>query len=166
MCLIQNKLKYTGNKKITCYKVLESTLMSPYQWFQYVLNRRYDTSFGFYTSISSTLNEKIDRYMLERIRTTSFSSNSFYNNIKAAVNYYLKKDYEVVSKGFHSFKDIFSAENLRKELNYYSNGREYIVVKCTIPEYTWYYEGSYGVFYSTENNSYASESIILEEILS
>lgn len=166
MCLIKNKLKYTSNKRITCYKVLESTLISPYQWFQYVLNHRYDTLFGFSTSLSSTLNDKLDRYMLERIRTTSFSSDSFYNNIKAAVEYYRKKDYDVVSKGFHTFKDIFSAENLRRELNYYSNGREYIIVKCTIPEHTWYYEGFCGFSYSAEDNSYASESIILEEILS
>ena len=103
--------------------------------------------------------------MLERIIITSFSSNSFFNNIKAAINYYRIKDYDVVTKGFHTFKDIYSAENLRKELKYYSDGREYIIVKCTIPEYTWYYEGSSGFSYSREQNSYASESIILEEIL-
>lgn len=165
MCLIKDKLKYTGNKRITCYKVLESTLTSPYQWFQYMLNHRYNTSFDFGTSLSSTLDEKINRYMLERIIITSFSSNSFFNNIKAAINYYRKKDYDVVTKGFHTFKDIYSAENLRKELKYYSDGREYIIVKCTIPEYTWYYEGSSGFSYSREQNSYASESIILEEIL-
>jgi hypothetical protein len=166
MCLIKNKLKYTGNKRITCYKVLESTLMSPYQWFQYVLNHRYDTSFGFGTSLSSTIGGKIDWHMFNLIIKTSFSPNSFINNIKASVNYYCKKDYDVITEGFHTFKDIFSAENLRKELKYYSDGREYIIVKCTIPEYTWYYEGASGFSYSREQNSYASESIILEEILS
>lgn len=166
MCLIKNKLKYTGNKRITCYKVLESTLTSPYQWFQYMLNHRYNTSFDFGTSLSSTIDGKINWYLFEPIIKTSFSSNSFLNNIKASINYYCKKDYDVVTKGFHTFKDIYSAENLRKELKYYSDGREYIIVKCTIPEYTWYYEGSSGFSYSREQNSYASESIILEEILS
>ena len=162
MCLIKDKLKYTGNKRITCYKVLESTLISPYQWFQYVLNHRYDTSFDFSTSISSTIDEKIKFHTLDK---TKFKRESFAYNIVAVISYYCKKDYDVVTKGFHTFKDIFSAENLRKELKYYSDSREYIIVKCTIPEYTWYYEGSSGFSYSREQNCYASESIILEEIL-
>lgn len=162
MCLIKDKLKYTGNKRITCYKVLESTLMSPYQWFQYVLNHRYDTSFDFGTSLSSTIDEKIKFHTLDK---TKFKRESFAYNILAAISYYYKKDYDTITKGFHTFKDIFSAENLRKELKYYSDSREYIIVKCTIPEYTWYYEGSSGFSYSREQNSYASESIILEEIL-
>lgn len=166
MCLIKNKLKYTGNKRITCYKVLESDLISPFQWFQYVLNHRYDTSFDFSTSLSSTIDGKINWHMFGLIIKTSFSSNSFINNIKTAVNYYRKKDYDVVLKGFHSFKDIYSAEKLKKEFKYYNDGREYIIVKCTIPEYTWYYEGYSGLNYSDEDNNYASESIILEEILS
>lgn len=165
MCLIKDKLKYTGNKRITCYKVLESTLISPYQWFQYILNHRYDTSFGFRAFISKYHNNIINWDKYTSLKKISYSADSFFNTVIAIINHHSKKDYDIITNSFHTFKDIYSAENLRRELNYYSDGREYIIVKCTIPEYTWYYEGSCGFSYSAEHNSYASESIILEEIL-
>ena len=63
----------------------------------------------------------------------------------------------LVEKGFHSFVSLLSAIN---EANLFTTVHNYetYVFKCTIPEGTKYYEGSFNCI-----PSYCSESIIIEE---
>ena len=65
----------------------------------------------------------------------------------------------LVKKGFHSFVSLLSAIN---EANLFTTVHNYetYVFKCTIPEGTKYYEGSFNCILS-----YCSESIVIEEIL-
>ena len=64
----------------------------------------------------------------------------------------------LVEKGFHSFVSLLSAIN---EANLFTTVHNYetYVFKCTIPEGTKYYEGSFNCI-----PSYCSESIIIEEL--
>ena len=63
----------------------------------------------------------------------------------------------LIEKGFHSFVSLLSAIN---EANLFTTVHNYetCVFKCTIPEGTKYYEGSFNCI-----PSYCSESIIIEE---
>ena len=64
----------------------------------------------------------------------------------------------LIEKGFHSFVSLLSAIN---EANLFTTVHNYetYVFKCTIPEGTKYYEGSFNCI-----PSYCSESIIIEEL--
>jgi len=60
---------------------------------------------------------------------------------------------------FHSFKHLRSAIRKRYEFSKHHTGH-YVVVKCTIPQGSLYYAGSYEF-----RVSYASEQLRIEEIL-
>ena len=64
----------------------------------------------------------------------------------------------LVEKGFHSFVSLPSAINEAHLFTTVHNYETY-VFKCTIPEGTKYYEGSFNCI-----PSYCSESIIIEEL--
>lgn len=136
MCLTRLNTKCGpkyATKDIICYKVLLKGLFgepfhgiyySPYKFFKYKLNERVSSNFSFRLSPTLPSTPQKEYRYLKNLRVFDF-----------------------VSQGLHSFKYSFAAigHNMR-----FIGG---VVVECTIPKGSWYYEGA--------ENELVSDNIII-----
>lgn len=169
MCLRYSSLpKYSGNKEIICYKVLNQDCTSLYKYFPYYFHKLYNTkiSFDIFSTEYRRRNFKLSigsiRYLLfikyELVEDGYFKTyheNSFVNNLIECCKYYEIKDYQMIREGFYSFKEFEHAK-----LNCNSTKKN-IIVECHIPKYTWYYEGLDTCGFP----AYVSESIVIDKII-
>lgn len=124
MCLVRSNI-FCGPKyaitDIICYKVLRKGLFgesfhgiyySPYKFFKYKLNEHVSSNFSFTLSTSIYFPPQIEYTTLKSVR-----------------------NFNCVTQGLHSFKYLSAAigHNMR-----FIGG---VVVECTIPKGSWYYEG-------------------------
>lgn len=136
MCLVRTNIhcgpKY-ATKDIICYKVLckndRHEYFSPFRHFIYKLNKRVSSNFSF---------------MLFSIRIQSPQIE--YNSLK------LIRNFNCVTQGLHSFKCLLAAIEFKDRFV-----KEGIVMKCTIPKGSWYYEGI--------QNELVSDNIIINKEL-
>lgn len=120
MCLVRLNIhcgpKY-ATKDIICYKVLrknnQNEYFSPCAHFIYELNKRVSSIFSFTLSTS-----------------TCFPPQKEYTVLKSLTNF------NCVTQGLHSFNCLPAAIRFR---DCFVEGG--IVMKCTIPKGSWYYEG-------------------------
>lgn len=140
MCLTRLNLKCGpkyATEDIICYKVLRKGLYgetfngiyySPYKFFKYKLKERVSSDFSFRLSPTLPLIPQKEYTYLKNLKT-----------------------FEFVSQGLHSFKYLSAAisHNMR-----FIGG---VVMKCTIPKGSWYYEG-------TESELVSDNIIINREI--
>ena len=165
MCLKSASVpKYTDNKEITCYKVLHKDFTSMYRDFPYYLHKLYNTEITFaphsllpYHYLKSVNDVLIKQWAFKEDPHyyRNYHEKSFWSNIHICCDYHTERFNDMILKGFHSFKEFDNAKIL-------CDICKNIIVKCHIPKHTWYYDG----FDSTSDfPSYASESIILDEIV-
>lgn len=165
MCLKSVSVpKYTGNKEITCYKVLNNDYTSLYQCFPYYLNKLYNTRITFaphsllpypyWKSLGGMMTKEYS-FVDDPSYYKNYHEKSFWRDMHACYDYHLERFNDLILEGFHSFKE-FNDGKICYDI--YRN----IVVKCHIPKYTWYYEG---IDSTTNFPAYASESIVLDEII-
>ena len=133
MCLIveKNTEEKIAEEDIICYKRIDKysttkgiKLVSPFQFFEYKLNKLYRTTF-----IPRELKSKI-----------GYESGVFYATCEAS-NYYSTFPYyllKVYQKGFHSYKNIPDEPSFKSEC----------IVKCIIPAGTKYIEDKTGLICS------------------
>ena len=118
-----------ATEDIICYKVLcknnQNEYFSPCQHFIYKLNKCISSNFSFTLSTS-----------------TSFPPQKEYTILKSLENF------NCVTQGLHSFKCLPAAIGFRDCFI-----KEGIVMECTIPKRSWYYEGLY--------NELVSDNIII-----
>lgn len=120
MCLVRSNI-FCGPKYATidiiCYKVLcknnQNEYFSPCQHFIYKLNKCVSSNFSFTLSTS-----------------TYFPPQKEYTVLKSLTNF------NCVTQGLHSFNCLPAAIKFK---DYFV--KEGIVMKCTIPKGSWYYEG-------------------------
>ena len=132
MCLTRLNTKCGpkyATKDIICYKVLcknnQNEYFSPCQHFIYKLNKCVSSIFSFTLSTSTYFPPQIE-----------------YNSLK------LIRNFNCVTQGLHSFKYSFAAIEFKDCFV-----KEGIVMKCTIPKGSWYYEGA--------ENELVSDNIII-----
>lgn len=156
--------KYTGNKEITCYKVLNNNFTSMYKGFPYDLHKLYNTRITFaiktrlpdryFISLGNILRYEFP-FEMQPHYYKNYHEDSFWHNMHVCCDCCLRRFNDLILEGFHSFKEFDDTKILY-------NVCKNIIVKCHIPKYTWYYEG---IDSSTNFSAYVSESIILDEII-
>lgn len=165
MCLKSASVpKYTDNKEITCYKVLNSDLTSLYRGFSYDLHKLYNTRITFalklmlpyryFISLGSIMKYEYPFIGVPNYYK-SYHQDSFWRDMHACCDYHLERYNDLILEGFHSFKEFNDAK-------FHYNAYSTVIVKCHIPKHTWYYDGVDSV---TNFPSYASESIVIDEII-
>ena len=162
MCLKSASVpKYTGDKEITCYKVLHKNFTSIYRGFPYYFHKLYNTEITFASHSLlpirywGSVRDVMRKQWTFKTYYKNYHEKSFWNNIYICCDYHTERYNDMILEGFHSFKEFNDAKI------YYNIYRD-VIVKCHIPKYTWYYEG---IDSSTSFPSYTSESIILDEII-
>lgn len=168
MCLISTSVpKYTGNKKITCYKVLYRDFTSIYRGFPYYLHKLYNTEITFAQDMfplydyQKNFMMSANKILIKQFGLTNdhyyknYHEDSFWKNMQICCDYHILRQYDMIFKGFHSFKEFNDIKN-------HYNNRRNVIVKCHIPKHTWYYKG---IDSTTNFPAYTSESIILDEIV-
>lgn len=134
MCLVRLNIKCGpryATKDIICYKVLcknnQHEYFSPCMHFIYKLNKCVSSNFSFTLSTS-----------------TSFLPQKEYTILKSLENF------NCVTQGLHSFKYLSAAVGFKDCFI-----KEGIVMECTIPKGSWYYEGLH--------NELVSDNIIINK---
>jgi len=167
MCL-KNAKKIKTDKDIVCYKVLlyrsdMDSLWSPfYNKCEWEVGKRYD--------IEIPTKEELDEF--DRIGKTDEEFPVYTRNCS-----YLRDSgfVEVAEKSvhnfaYHSYRDSLSAAILCRAFNSGLRNnftdRKYVVARCTIPKDSKYiFEGSTGSGSEEKENGYASQSLIINDIV-
>ena len=167
MCLKKVK-RITTDKDIVCYKVFlyfpqDKVLQSPYYWyFEWELGKRYDIEKPPQEEL-----EKIDRIGKTDDEFPVYTRHCSYWMDDGLVDVDEKS---VHNFAFHSYRDGLSAalhcRAFNSGLRNNFTDRKYVVARCTIPKDSKYiFEGSTGSGSEEKENGYASQSLIINDIV-
>lgn len=142
MCLTRrsNSGPKYATEDIVVYKILSPDLLSPYQEYQYELNKKvcspleFNITYGAIDKSSKKL--KYNEHFYERRWFNAFKVIITLPKINKASNYFY---YWEIGKGLHAYTKIERAVDMGKKL---SGGMYSLnVFKCVIPKHSWYYLG-------------------------